>query len=361
MYIVIMHQTVARHDAIGNDIEAMFQLLQEKNDCFVYAENRFNTVVEYVDEKQLEEIIRRPDSIVIYHHSVYWQRGYKILKRVKGKVIFRYHNITPASFFEGYNDFHMKQCFEGREQTAQFIREFPNSFWIVDSQYNTEDLEGVKPERMGVCPPFHKIQKWMTSVPDEKILHELIETATINLLFVGRIAPNKGHLFLLDVLRAFRTNYKEKIKLRLIGKFDDGLTQYNNLLLNYIRQYRLEDAVEFVGEISDETLLAYYLGSDLLVCGSEHEGFCVPIIEAQFTGLPVLALKECAVPETAGEEQLLLEKRPGQFAAAIHVLSEKDEYRDYLVEKGFDNVNRRFLVEHISEEFLRTFEKGVQE
>lgn len=361
MYIVIMHQTVAKHDAIGNDIEAMFQLLKEKHDCFVYAENRFNTVVQYVDEKQLDEIIKRPDSVVIYHHSVYWQNGHQILKRAKGKIIFRYHNITPASFFEAYNDFHTKQCVDGRRQTELFIREFPQGFWIADSYYNTEDLKGVEQEKIEVCPPFHKIEKWMQAVPDEKILRELIETPTINLLFVGRIAPNKGHLFLLDMLRVFRTNYQEKIKLRLIGKFDDGLAKYNNMLLNYINEYRLKDSVEFVGEINDATLLAYYLGSDLLVCASEHEGFCVPIIEAQFTGLPILASRECALPETVGEEQLLFERRPEQFAAAIHVLCEKREYMDYLVEKGLDNVNTRFRLGRISEEFMRAFQKGVQE
>ena len=39
MDIVIMHQTVTKHDAIGNDIEAMYLLLKQKHNCFVYAEN----------------------------------------------------------------------------------------------------------------------------------------------------------------------------------------------------------------------------------------------------------------------------------------------------------------------------------
>ncbi|MCI9538620.1 MAG: glycosyltransferase [Eubacterium sp.] len=361
MDIVIMHQTVTKHDAIGNDIEAMYLLLKQKHNCFVYAENQFNTVVQYVDEKQMDQIIQKTDCVVIYHHSVYWSDGYHILKRVKGKIIFRYHNITPASFFEKYNQFHTKQCAEGRRQTEQFVEEFPKSFWMPASHYNTGDLTGVQSDRIAVCPPFHKVEQWgMEGIPDEKILKELIEDRAINLLFVGRVAPNKGHIFLLDILRAFRTNYSEKVKLRIVGKFDDGLATYNRMLLDYINEYKLKDSVEFIGEINDATLLAYYLGSDMMVCASEHEGFCVPIVEAQYMGLPILALRECAVPETIGKEQLVLEKRPEVFAAAIHVLQHHSDYREYVVEKGIQNVQERFSQASIRKCFLKAFEKGVQ-
>ena len=118
--------------------------------------------------------------------------------------------------------------------------------------------------------------------------------------------------------------------------------------------------MEFIGEINDATLLAYYLGSDMLVCASEHEGFCVPIVEAQYMGLPILALGECAVPETIGREQLVLEKRPEVFAAAIHVLQHHSDYREYVIEKGIQNVQQRFSQASIRKCFLEAFEKGVQ-
>ncbi len=360
MDIIIMHQTVTKHDAIGNDIEGMYTLLKKKYPCFVYAENHFNTMIEYVDEKNMKEMISNPECVVIYHHSVYWDEGYHILKKVKGKIIFRYHNITPPVFFESYNPFHTRQCMLGRKQTERFIREFEEAFWLADSYYNVEDLKGVDSEWIKVCPPFHKIEEWTNKEPDEKILKELIEEDTINLVFVGRIVPNKGHLFLFEVLRVFRMNYTEKIKLRIIGKFDEGLSSYNSVLKRCIREYRLEDSIEFTSEINDSTLMSYYLGSDLMICASEHEGFCVPVIEAQRLGLPVLALNACAVPETLGEGQLLFDKRPELFAAAIHLLAENSDYLEYLSGNGIKNFEERFSRDKIAACFLEAFMEGAK-
>ena len=134
-----------------------------------------------------------------------------------------HHNITPPAFFEPYNSFHTQQCEKGRKQTDTLIQEFPNAFWLCDSQYNAEDLRGVSKERIGICPPFHKIEEWRETKPDEEILNDLITRKEINLLFVGRIAPNKGHKMLLEIMKIFTTNYPDPIRLRVIGKFDDGL------------------------------------------------------------------------------------------------------------------------------------------
>lgn len=346
-----MHETVANHDAIGNDIEAMFFLLNERCNCYVYANNRLNSNVNYIDRIELNSLIRNSACIVIYHHSVYWHEGYEILKKVNGQIIIRYHNITPASFFKGYSDIYYSQCQKGREQTKTLINAFPNAIWVSDSYYDAEELEGVNKKKSFVCPPFNKIEQWAQCSPDENILKQLLEDDSINLLFVGRVAPNKGYQTLLDIVRVFCVNYKNKIKLRIIGKFDENLKKYNTLIEKYINEYEILDAVEFIGEINDSSLMSYYLGSDLLVCASEHEGFCVPIVEAQFFHLPVLALDECAVPETLGSGQLLFENDSAKFAAAIKIVYENPEYQKYLSRKGIENFNRRFRKEIITQQF----------
>lgn len=359
MNILMMHQTVAMHDAIGNDIEAIYKLLNTRYHCRVYADNQFNKNIKYIDKDEFLEMIQLPDTIILYHHSVYWAEGYELLKKAKCKIIFRYHNITPPEFFANYNAFHEYQCAEGRKQTDIFVKEFKDAFWISDSEFNALDLQEVPKDKLAICAPFHKMDEWGKKVPDETILHTLIENDAINLLFVGRVVPNKGHQMLLDILRVFMINYSEKIKLRVIGKFDDGLAEYNRIIKNTIQEYGLEESIEFIGEINDSTLMAYYLGSDMLVCTSEHEGFCVPIIEAQYFGLPIIALRECAVPETIGQNQIVLDKYVEQFAAGIHVLANNQEYKQFLINNGLNNFESRFSIPILEDKFMKAFEKGV--
>lgn len=351
MNILIMHQTVASHDAIGNDIELMYKILIKKHTCYIYADNQFNSEVTYASEEQVKNILDDKKSLILYHHSVFWEKGEKLLRLAKGLVVFRYHNITPPEFFEPYNEFAFQQCAKGREQTVTFMRDFTHAYWMSDSDFNTKDLINVPIEHISVCAPFHKIAEWTKIVPDEKVLKLLLENNIVNLLFVGRIAPNKGHLLLLEILRLYLLNYDNKIKLRIIGKFDSGIKGYNDIINKKIKEYKLHNNVEFVGEINDATLAAYYLGSDIFMCVSEHEGFCVPILEAQSFGLPVISLDCCAVSFTGGKGQILLERDPRKFAAAIKVLKRNDDAYQYLQKEGLNNYRSNYLYEHLQSVF----------
>lgn len=355
--VLLMHQTVAQYDAIGTDIEIMYEILCQQYKCFVYAENQFNKNVEYVDDTVAESILAQESNLVIYHHSVYWAKGEELLHNTKAKLVFRYHNITPENFFQRYSSLHYSQCKKGREQTIRYLRMYPDAFWLSDSKYNTTDLAGFNKDNIEIIAPFHKIEKWLKETPNEKILKELIESEEINLLFVGRVAPNKGHLFLLEILRVFILNYHCNIKLRIIGKFDSNLAEYNQLIHQKIKQYRLDNCVEFIGEINDSSLMSYYLGSDLFICASEHEGFCVPILEAQFLALPIIALNSSALPDTGGKGQVLLEKDARLFAAAIKILMEDTETYTYIKDLGYENVYTRFSFEYMSNEFRSIIEK----
>lgn len=352
MKIVLMHQTVTNHDAIGNDIEIMYKILKERYECYVYAQNCFNSHVEYVSEEELKELLREKENLILYHHSVFWEIGEAFLREAEARIVFRYHNITPEAFFENYNEHHFSQCKLGRLQTTRFAKEFKNALWLCDSLYNAEDVkEYVEKERIAICPPFNKIEEWGNKVPDEQILKELLQNQTINLLFVGRVAPNKGHLQLLDVLHSFCKNYPDRIKLRIVGKFDDGLPLYNDLVKGKIASYGLENHVEFIGEINDATLMAYYLGSDIFLCLSEHEGFCVPLIEANYFEIPVIAKDTSAIHETMGLKQLVLGENIKEYAAAIHVIMKNKQARDMLVDAGKTNYQCRFTFDKIKQTF----------
>lgn len=359
MKILLMHQTVAKHDAIGNDIEAMYKILNQKHDCKVFAQNKFNDKLIYIDEDELNEIIYDKNNLVIYHHSVYWEYGEKILKKTKSKIIIRYHNITPPEFFKPYNQFHFEQCEKGRKQTTRLASDLTSAFWLAASLYNAEDIRSADKDRIVICPPFNKVEEWAVAIPDEEILKSLLYSKEINLLFVGRVAPNKGHLFLIDVLHSYCINFDSNIKLRIIGKFDSGLSGYEQKIREKINSLGLEKNIEFIGEINDSILTSYYLGSDFFVCASEHEGFCVPIIEAQYFQLPIIARNSSAVPETIGANQVVLDEDIKKYAAAINILYNNDCYYSYLRENGVKNYKDRFSYDRISKQFINIFREKI--
>ena len=110
MNVAIIHQTVTKHDAIGNDIEAMFHFFNRMGTCLVYAEHQFNDCISYISKTELLKWIQEKDNLLIYHHSVFWEDGERILDACCCKIIIRYHNITPPAFFQPYNQHHFNQC-----------------------------------------------------------------------------------------------------------------------------------------------------------------------------------------------------------------------------------------------------------
>ncbi len=103
----------------------------------------------------------------------------------------------------------------------------------------------------------------------------------------------------------------------------------------FIAELGLSEAVSITGSVSPQELESYYRAADVFVCASEHEGFCVPLVEAMGHGLPVVAYSTSAVPETVADAGLLLSsKEPLLFAASVHRVVEDDRLRRQFVEAG---------------------------
>ncbi len=119
----------------------------------------------------------------------------------------------------------------------------------------------------------------------------------------------------------------------------------------------------FPGHISFRQILAYYRTADAFLCMSEHEGFCVPVVEAMSFGVPVVARGMCAVPETMGNAGLLLEDgRPEPAAAALHRVITDEGLRQRLAQAGEDRV-RELSYENVSariRELLSPFIRKAQ-
>jgi glycosyltransferase involved in cell wall biosynthesis len=135
------------------------------------------------------------------------------------------------------------------------------------------------------------------------------------------------------VLSVYRRVFDPLARLRLVGS--PLGERYGPALAAFVHDLGLDEVVEITGSVDPSVLEAYFRDADVFVCASEHEGFCVPIVEAMGHGVPVVAYSASAVPETVGDAGLLLAtKDPLRFAAAIHRVATDAELRRRLSEAG---------------------------
>jgi len=320
---------LAYGDAIGNDTLAIQDVVRGMG---------IETGIYYTDhmDGRMPEGTASPvsrmtevndDDILIYHECtadpfIYQLPGYK------GKKVMVYHNITPSEFFHLYNpetEKIQKKAREGLRFLADKV-----DYCIADSAYNRQELldAGYRCP-IDVCPiviPFGDYDQ----APDRFVINQMRRGKVTNLLFVGRISPNKKQE---DIIRGFydyQRRYNPRSRLVLIGS-DRGMGAYSAALKNHIRQLGIEKKVLFPGHISFSKILAYYRTADIFVCMSEHEGFCVPLLEAMHFGIPIAAYRSTAIPDTLGGGGLLLEsKKPEYVSAAIHRILTDQPLRNHL-------------------------------
>ena len=310
--------TLAYGDAVGNDALAIHEMLLSRGfEAALYAE--------HVQPRLLSDRVRpfsewpgtTEADVILYHGSTGTELNDWLPEQpgTKGMI---YHNITPPGFFDAYSPQLALLTASGYAGMLR-LRDCVD-FCIADSAYNAAELV-----RMGytcpidVCPiliPFADYEQ----EPDPGVLARYGQDGWTNLLFVGRIAPNKKQE---DVIRAFccyHRRYNPKSRLFLVGS-SAGLETYEERLRAYADKLGVGEQVLFSGHISFREILAYYHLADLFLCMSEHEGFCVPLVEAMFFEKPILAHAAAAVPETLGGGGLLMaDKDPEVAAAALHRL-----------------------------------------
>jgi glycosyltransferase involved in cell wall biosynthesis len=339
--VLIMYLNVSDGDAVGNDVIEQYRLLKECSiTVFLYAETFSENISScMITESALNKIIADPDSTIIYHHAGYWEKGESIIDRAACRLIMKYHNIAPPYFFDNYSVDMAGSSRSGLRQTEKFINSGKFLYYMADSDYNADELIelGVPREMTSVVPPFHKIDEFSGAKLNTRMLEQMSD-GRINILFVGRIAPHKGLKHLIGVMRNYVTTYGKNIRLNIVGSLDPRLNGYYAELDNTIKHYGLSDVVNFASRVSFSDLHTYYSASDIFLLMSGHEGFCVPILEAQYHKLPIIALDRGAVKATLGAEQIIFEDPDYQlFAAAIHVAGKDRRISQYLADCGYRN------------------------
>ena len=352
--IALLTPLIMNADAISNDLYGMQQVLAEQgHDVRLFAQNSLTTEHEIGPATEIKNFLASRDDLLIYHYSMGWDFGLDLVRELKCRTAIKYHNITPPEYFAGYSKDYENVCRHGRLQIKD-IAQANCDLYLSDSEYNSWELllEGVDKSKSFVVPPFHQVDNLNRVAPDEAVLDSYVNGKT-NILMVGRVAPNKGHATLIRALAIYRAEYDPDAQLLIVGRVPDQLETYAETLQQLIQRLNLNDAVIFTGGVSDEQLKAYYLAADFFMLASEHEGFCVPLVEAMAMKVPIITCASSAVPSTVGKAGLVWKERsPYLLAESVNFLANDEAVCAALGVMGRRRYERSFTNEMIATTFL---------
>jgi glycosyltransferase involved in cell wall biosynthesis len=237
-----------------------------------------------------------------------------------------YHNITPPEYFVGVHRTLARQCFRGRRELRAYVDRCELA--LGDSEFNREDLEALGFPRTAVLPVVPGFSH--LDCPADRFVAGQFDDGWTNVLFVGRVIANKKIEDVIRFFHAYHVRFNPRSRLILVGVFS-LFERYFASLAHLVDELGSKH-VHFVGQISNEELVAYYENADLFLCASEHEGFCVPIVEAFHMEVPVLAYAATAVPATMdGAGVLFHDKDPFHVASLMDAVLSDPAVQDAIV------------------------------
>ena len=266
------------------------------------------------------------------------------IQRKKCKKILVFHNVATSSFFRNIDWNFYSNLAVGHQEILETTRCF--DYAIVLSEYSKRTLEeaGWRSDKISVIPLVEFKPEWCS--PNASIINRYSNDFK-NFLFVGRVSPNKK---IEDVICAFdyyQKHIDKNIRLFLVGNIQ--FHNYYKALQMLVETLGTENVV-FTNKVSQEALEAYYQIADIFMCMSEHEGFCLPIMEAFAHSVPVIAYAATAVPDTMGGAGILIkEKKPELIANYIKRIINDDVYREEIIEVQRNRIQHFNIYEYETE------------
>jgi glycosyltransferase involved in cell wall biosynthesis len=346
--------SLAGRDAIGAHTLALRAALRERGiDSEVFYGN---CTVDVLGQARPLTSLGRPsrDRYLLYQASIGDAVFEVFAQRPETKLI-NYHNITPAELFAWWEPSVAYEATLGRSQLQRIAPQC--QFAVADSAYNEAELIEAGFTRTAVSSLLIEPR---VAEPDPDVvsrLGRLKADGSPDFLFVGKVSPHKAQHDLVKMLSVYRRLYHPGARLHLVGT-PIGTT-YGPALDAFIGDLGLGDAVFVTGTATPAQLEAYYRAADAFVCASEHEGFCVPIIEAMAHDVPVVAYRATAVPETVADAGMLVDtKAPLLFAATTHRVVTDDRLRAHMVSAGARRA-ADFALDTARERFVDVLVEGL--
>ncbi len=270
--------------------------------------------------------VSSPDTVCLFHFSI-GSAAARLIFHAPDRLVSIYHNITPAEWFLGFHPHLAGLCYHGRRELAAFAPR--TELALGDSEYNRRELEAAGYAHTGVLPIVLDLDTYRR--PASPVVRRLYDDGRTNIVFVGRVIPNKKIDDLIRVFALYQRLFDRHGRLLLVGDYR-GQEKYYDRLQDLVRERHAEEVV-FMGQVDDDELRAAYASADLFLCLSEHEGFCVPLLEAMAFGIPVVAFDAGAVRETLrGGGVLLRDKEPAAVAGLVRRILTDDSLRSRVLE-----------------------------
>jgi L-malate glycosyltransferase len=295
---MVVHQWLAaahRGDAIGDSARRVRDLLRAQgHESEIFALTIDDNMRH--DARPFADPDARLGDVTILHFALPSPMTQALAALPGGRVI-QYHNITPARFFAPYDPMSFRLAVLARRELAWLAGRVDLA--LGDSEYNRQELADLGFTRTGVFPIAVNVDRILHARPVPS-LGKWLNDGLTNFLFVGRMAPNKRIEDIVRLAEHYKRYVDAHYRFVFVGRYD-GIPRYYHQVRALIAELGwLPDRFMFTGPVTDDELAAFYRGSSVYISMSEHEGFCVPLLEAMAADLPVLAYASCAVPDTLG-------------------------------------------------------------
>jgi glycosyltransferase involved in cell wall biosynthesis len=336
-------------DAIGNEALEIRNYLREQGHeseifALFYHPKYSDQIINYLEYDKYSD----KDNIIIFHFSIGSPVTKKFLRSPDKKVII-YHNITPHHFFLDYHRILAKDCYKGRVELKKLVDQVDLA--LGDSEYNEQELIDLNFPKTGVLPLVMNFNKFdLDIVP---VLDELFNDSKSNILYVGRIIPNKKIEDIIKSFHLYKKFFNPNSRLFIVGEYR-GFERYLSALHGLVSKLETKDIL-FTGHIPDEELISYFKLAHLYIHMSEHEGFCAPIPESYYLNIPVIAFNAGAVKETMNNGGILVnDKDYIQIASLMDkILKDSDFKKKILVsqqkslQKYYKNKTGQILLNYL--------------
>lgn len=255
------------------------------------------------------------DDVVIFHYSI----GSPLTawaQRLPCRVVPYYHNVTPPAFLRGYNEPLAGLLDQGRRELS-LLQDAPLA--LAASEHNRREMRTLGFRRVELLPYFLDLDGLRASAasPAGERVQGRVRDGAVNILFLGRLVPNKRQDDLIRAFNAYHHLINPHSRLLLVGSAANA-PGYRLELESMAGALSLGDHVCFLDPVGQrEGLGGYYQAADLFLCLSEHEGFCIPIVEAMAFDLPVIAYRSTGVPDAMGGAGLLLNRKRYDLIAEL--------------------------------------------
>ncbi len=336
MVIHLLVGALVEGDGIGNSVLAQYQMLGDLGyncDIFVlYADDKLKSITRPITSLKADK-----DDLIIDHVGGYSFYARCVYKQPCRKVLC-YHNITPPELVEGS----MKNlCRKGLDQISKISGMY--DFICGDSAFNLECLRELGEQRRGDVLPIP------VKFPYKMIEKKYIPGKTLEFIFVGRMVQNKRIEDIVDVFVSYHNNFNKNSRLTLVGNTEVD-RNYTELINQRIQNSNCSDSISLTGKVSDNELQQIFKRADMYLCMSEHEGFCIPLIEAMYNGLIVFAYDSATISDTLGGSGILLKtKEPDEVSEIINTTLQDENHVNDIIGKEIVRA-QSFSIDNVEKE-----------